>query len=555
MGKPRIEVKEHGSEERESVLPEEWVKTTIGHIACLENGDRGKNYPNKSALIAVGIPFINAGHLKDGEIDFENMGFISANRFNLLRSGKVRSGDILFCLRGSLGKCALVHNITKGAIASSLIIVRPTVANPKFVLAYFRSPLSAHMITKYDNGTAQPNLAGRDLNLFSIPLPPLAEQKEIAARLDNLLGQVETIKTRLNSIPGILTRFRQSVLTAAISGKLTKDWREENGEPDWNYRELNKFDIDIQIGPFGSLLHKSDYIENGIPLINPMHIMNGSLRPSTSMTVSESKAKQLQRYLLNPGDVVLGRRGEMGRAAVVEKEGYLCGTGSVFLRPNLSEFSPAFIALFLRSPSTIRSLESGAVGSTMVNLNQTILKTLEFPAVAKGEQTEIARQINGFFAFADQVEKRVAEAQEQVNKLTQSILAKAFRGELTADWRAANTELITGENSAQALLTRIKAERERIKALPKPRKPRNKRPGRKNMKKEIIPIEDALRKAKTPLSGQELLNQAGYPNDADTEQLERFFLDIRTQLDAGLVSCVREGDDDIFSLSADNEGD
>jgi type I restriction enzyme, S subunit len=104
-------------------LPEGWIWCELGDLAALINGDRGKNYPNRSALVEVGIPFINAGHLEDGIIQMSEMNYINEERFNILGSGKVRPKDILYCLRGSLGKIAIVKDIEKGAIASSLVII------------------------------------------------------------------------------------------------------------------------------------------------------------------------------------------------------------------------------------------------------------------------------------------------------------------------------------------------------------------------------------------------------------------------------------------------
>ncbi|WP_197568292.1 lysozyme inhibitor LprI family protein [Billgrantia diversa] len=169
-------------------------------------------------------------------------------------------------------------------------------------------------------------------------------------------------------------------------------------------------------------------------------------------------------HALKIGDVVLGRRGQMGRSAVIQSsQPLLCGTGSLFLRPDLSRISSDFLSLFLRSPRTVYALEAGSAGSTMVNLNQKVLKGVAYPDVGLDEQEQIVRRVDQLFAFADQVEQQVKNAQARVDKLTQSILAKAFRGELTVEWRAANPELISGENSAEALLERIKAEKARQK--------------------------------------------------------------------------------------------
>ena len=176
-------------EEKPFELPEGWEWARLIELCVLENGDRSKNYPNKSVLVDSGVPFINAGHLKNGKINMSEMNFIPMARFELLRSGKVNEGDILYCLRGSLGKTAMVHDIGLGAVASSLVIVR--LFSPiysVFVHKYFDSPLAMSIMRKYDNGTAQPNLSATDLGKFDIPLPPLAEQHRIVAKVDELMA-------------------------------------------------------------------------------------------------------------------------------------------------------------------------------------------------------------------------------------------------------------------------------------------------------------------------------------------------------------------------------
>ena len=154
------------------------MEKQLRDFCAFENGDRGSNYPSKKARSATGIPFINAGHLKDDGIDLENMDYIPRDRFDPLSNGRIRAGDILFCLRGSLGKFASVGDLDEGAIASSLVIVRPdeTVLN-EYLAAYFRSSLCTSMINEFKNGTAQLNLSARSLSDFIAPLPPLSDQK------------------------------------------------------------------------------------------------------------------------------------------------------------------------------------------------------------------------------------------------------------------------------------------------------------------------------------------------------------------------------------------
>ncbi|WP_433784726.1 restriction endonuclease subunit S [Pseudomonas frederiksbergensis] len=162
-----------------------WPVVELGDVCDFENGDRGKNYPSKDAFVLEGIPFINAGSLSDSIIDRSKLSFITEEHFQRLSNGKVKEGDVLFCLRGSLGKFALVKDIKLGAIASSLIIIRPkSNIDLNYLKHFLGSPLCYREISNFENGAAQPNLSGRDLKRFKIPLPPLLEQKNIAAILD-----------------------------------------------------------------------------------------------------------------------------------------------------------------------------------------------------------------------------------------------------------------------------------------------------------------------------------------------------------------------------------
>ncbi|PBJ08466.1 restriction endonuclease subunit S [Pseudomonas sp. ACN5] len=192
--KPPVEINER---EKPFEVPLGWAWTRLGCTSSLENGDRSSNYPNKSQLVDSGIPFINAGHLQSGLVDLREMNFITRSCFDNLRAGKVQEGDILFCLRGSLGKAAIVRGISEGAIASSLVIVRMTESfSAQYLMIYFSSPLAFGMVKRFDNGTAQPNLSAADLNRFLVPVPPLAEQHRIVAKVDELMALCDRLEAQ-----------------------------------------------------------------------------------------------------------------------------------------------------------------------------------------------------------------------------------------------------------------------------------------------------------------------------------------------------------------------
>jgi len=202
-------------------LPEGWVWLALHQFAALENGDRSKNYPSRSAFVEKGIPFINAGHIEDGKIGMVEMNFISEDRFALLRAGKIKKNDLLFCLRGSLGKVAIVRNLERGAIASSLVIVRPVEdVMPEYLLCYLMSALAHEQIRLYDNGSAQPNLSAADLGKFVVPVPPATDQHRIIAEVDRRFSLVREVEAQVEANLRRAERMRQSILRAAFVDRL-----------------------------------------------------------------------------------------------------------------------------------------------------------------------------------------------------------------------------------------------------------------------------------------------------------------------------------------------
>ena len=176
-------------EEKPFEIPDSWKWVRLGEVIATINEDRGKNYPSKKYWQSKGIPFLNAACLSTNKyIEEDKFNYISKDRYNLLRSGFIEKNDILYCIRGSLGKVGIV-NINNGAIASSLIIIRTFLQeqNVDFLYYILSSSLNIDFIKRHRNGSAQPNLPGKDLLEMIIPLPPLSEQRRISTKLSQLL--------------------------------------------------------------------------------------------------------------------------------------------------------------------------------------------------------------------------------------------------------------------------------------------------------------------------------------------------------------------------------
>ncbi len=176
-------------------IPESWEWVRLKSFIQFINGDRGKNYPSKDKLIENGeIPFISAINIKGNSINPNGLLFVSQKQYDALSQGKLNKNDIVLCIRGSLGKAA-IYPYEKGAIASSLVILRCIGQSYiKYLVYYLNTSLFFSQINNNDNGTAQPNLSADNVANFTIPLPPLAEQKRIVAKIEQLLGEINKLK-------------------------------------------------------------------------------------------------------------------------------------------------------------------------------------------------------------------------------------------------------------------------------------------------------------------------------------------------------------------------
>lgn len=198
----------------------------------------------------------------------------------------------------------------------------------------------------------------------------------------------------------------------------------------WEWINLSSL-VEISTGPFGTMLHKSDYVSDGIPIVNPQNITaDGRIVPNKY--VSSQTANNLTSYAFRLADVVIGRRGEMGRCAVVTKaeNGWLCGTGCFILRSYTNIIDSTFLTIFIRSNHTRDYLSQSSIGATMDNLNHGILKHLLIALPPLSEQSRIVAAIESTFAVIDKIEQNKADLQATVAAAKSKILSLAMRGKL-----------------------------------------------------------------------------------------------------------------------------
>ena len=261
----------------------------------------------------------------------------------------------------------------------------------------------------YCESTTVPSVRKTRIAEIDILLPPLDKQRRIAAVLDKVSDLIAKRRQQLDKLDELVkSRFIEMF-----------------GDPVENPHGFRKVALselaEIKIGPFGSLLHKEDYIEGGHPLLNPSHIVDGKVAPDSKLTISDKKHDELEAYHLHIGDVVMGRRGEMGRCAVVPSEGFLCGTGSLLIRTK-GEVTADYIQKIISFPSFRKTIEDMAVGQTMLNLNVPIVSKFQIikPPI------EVQKNYYKFVAQTDKSKLAIQKSLEKLETLKKALMQEYF---------------------------------------------------------------------------------------------------------------------------------
>lgn len=330
--------------------------------------------------------------------------------------------EVLITCRGAT--CGSVNvSLPNSWINGNAMVVRPKSDSiSKKYLEYFAR--GAIDYRKVITGAAQPQITRATLSPVEFSYPTSTEeQKRIVGVLDEAFAGIDAAiaHTQQN-----LTNARE-LFESYLNNIFT-----QKGE-DWVDGKLANIGGEIKTGPFGSLLHKSDYIYNGTPLVNPSHIIEGKIMPDIRKTVSDNALDNLNSYLLKEGDVVIGRRGDMGRCAAVtnQENGWLCGTGCFIIRPKNGN-NAEFLSLLLQSNHYVREITNLASGATMLNLSNKALGQLKISVPSAQMQAVILKQIDEATVDKQKLSQLYTQKLTALKELKQSLLQKAFAGELTA---------------------------------------------------------------------------------------------------------------------------
>jgi type I restriction enzyme S subunit len=405
-------------EEQPYPIPENWCWTRFDSVA--DGFQYG--YTEKATYDKVGPHFIRITDIGNGIIDDRSAPYCKIDAATYPKY-KIHKNDIFIARMGSVGENGIALEDIDAVFASYLIRVIPKIS-ATLVIDYLQSPMYWGQITDKSQGTTRLNVNANVLKKILFPLPPLPEQQRIVSRIESLFAKLDEAKEKAQAVVDSFELRKSAILHMAFTGELA-------GISDGITTPLESIVEAIRIGPFGSALHKEDYITGGIPIVNPKHIINQQIMPENNVTITEEKADELTAYRLKTGDIIMGRRGEMGRSApVTEKEnGWLCGTGSLIIKLQ-DGYSGAFYSQIIASHSSIQYLEENCVGSTMKNLNEKVIKGLPVPNYTKEQQKIIVAILNSLLKKEQQAKEAAEAALKQIAAMKKVILARAFRGEL-----------------------------------------------------------------------------------------------------------------------------
>lgn len=462
-----------------SELPEGWVECEIGEIAqVIGGGTPDANKPENFADDG-GIAWITPADLSGYNCTYISRGrrFLTEKGYGACSAKLLPKGAVLFSSRAPIGYVAIAANeISTNQGFKSFVLNQGVI--PEYIYYYlkFAKPLAEELAS----GTTFPEISGKNAAKIPVKLAPLDEQRRVIVKLEKLLSRVDAAQARLATVPRILKRFRQSVLVAACSGHLTADWRkvEENrvtvsfddelhneieslnDVPDsWSWTTLEAL-CDKSRGITYGVIKLGAEVSNGVPCLRTSDVRPLRIEVEDVKKIAPNISANYRRTILKGGEVLVNVRGTLGGVAVVPNE--LKGwnvSREVAVVPLAGLIDPHFIAFWIAakpSQNWLARVEKG-VAYTGINLEDLRLLPVALPCFE--EQGEIVRRVEALFKTADALEARYRKAKAHVDKLAQSILARAFRGELvTTEAELARREGRDYE-PASVLLERIRQNR------------------------------------------------------------------------------------------------
>jgi len=404
-----------------------WAYVSLGDACQIKPPKKEvKELLEKTDMVSF-VPMNNLGIREKYFSSMEERPFEKVSgSYTYFADGDVLLAKITPCFEN--GKLGIARDLTNGVGfgSSEYVVFRPKDGlDPEYLFYYLSQNSFRDLGQRVMTGAVGHKRVPKEfIETHVVPLAPVQEQRRIVAILDDAFAGIDAAIANTEKSLANARELFESYLDSVFGHR---------GEG-WCEKPLAEFVISISTGPFGSLLHKSDYVSDGAPLVNPINIVGIKVVPDYKKMVGDDTKERLGAYILKEGDVVIGRRGEIGRCAVIEKaqDGWVCGTGCFFIRSS-GLTSPHFMSHLLRSSQYRKELERISAGATMLNLSNKALSGLIVAMPEVSEQERIVSRISDLLSQCQKAESIYQQKLTILAELKQSLLEKAFTGELTAE--------------------------------------------------------------------------------------------------------------------------
>lgn len=403
-------------------IPKSWKTPKIKYVADFLNGDRGKNYPSGNDLIDEGIIFLTSNNIHGVEIDFsrEISKYISEERYQLLGGAKIKIGDIIYCLRGSIGNCSINLSENSGTIASSLVDIRPKKMLPKFLNYCLQSDVNFIQSQKYSTGSCAANLSAENVSNYYLPEPSLLEQKQISCYLDTKCAKLDIKIAKHNSIMQKLEEYRKSLISNAVTNGLNLQAEMKDSRLNWISQIPKHWNVTKL--KFTVILRTTHTIEynNYIGLENiesyTAKKIGASIRP-TGVCLEYKK-----------GDVLFGKlRPYLAKSYLAPNNG-CCSTEFLVMIPQ--KLTSKYLTYLTLSKGFLDIVNNSTYGAKMPRANWDFVGNLFIPLPPITEQKEITKFLDAKCLFIHDILEKHRVILDKLSEYKKSLIYNAVTGKI-----------------------------------------------------------------------------------------------------------------------------
>lgn len=457
----------------EGKLPKGWRRGAIPDLISKEGVFSDGDWVESKDQDPDGdVRLIQLADIGDGTFKDKSQRFLTSEKASQLRCTFLKEGDILLArMPDPLGRACIFPFSGKYVTVVDVAIIRPS-CNPKWLMYWINTPQIRGEIFKNASGSTRLRISRKNLSSIKFPIPSIPEQQRIVARLDALFGRLDVLKVKLDRIPELLKNFRQQVLTQAVTGDLTKEWREGKDLGEWE-QNLKTFLKEREIDFANSLkiknnkIRKPEYLNYPITDLKksnvkgwfkgPIGLICDSIVPGrdkpksfsgeipwvtmpilkhqfinkkdAELFLSEEEIQSAKAKVIPEGSVIMSIVGRFGIGSILKCDAVINQQLHAFLPCPI--LSPKF--LLFQVLTSEKYLSDISTSTTVAYINKKNANSLPVSIPPIEEQEEIVKRVDALFYLADKIESQYQSLKAKIDQLPQAILAKAFRGELVGE--------------------------------------------------------------------------------------------------------------------------